>query len=457
MMHPSSFSIRNADISYNYKQSFYTQFNNGFANRQNCIISKSKFSYFLQPVFNILNGPDSDINREDIFGERPKINQNAANLTVYESLFQECKGNDGGVFFVVFNGDVIIEKTNFVNCSASGRGGVIFYYGSTLTISESCFSYCTSNKDGYCIFCANGRKTVKIDQCHFYDSKGGKSTTVFLNGFDVSTKMINCTNSNIDSTLFDGSDDLNDLIIATSFSISPSYHFTFEMIEINNNSGPFILYFDQTDQVDSIQNINIINCKLVSEDDTKSLFYLTNGNSIVQQCCFILNQDYNDNNQLNLFLTTDQSTMKLQNCFFSLPASSIITNNPQLTIDSSVQFAASNFNTIKNIKSEGCWDQNRFKFREPKTYQKVIISVVVILIFVVGFVFMIVEACNDEKEHKELLKVQEYNEMQNEMIQNEARQQFEEEMKQNSEMSRPSLLKTNYGNVNNEKEEVSKQ
>lgn len=459
MMQPSYFSIRNADISYNYMQPFYSQFNNGLKNKRNCIVSRSIFSHFLQPVFSILNGPDSDINREDVYGERPKIDQNASNLTVFESLFRACQGIDGGVFFIVFSGEVIIEKTNFVNCSASGRGGVIFFYGSSLTISESCFSCCFSKSDGYSIFCANGRKTIKIDKCHFYDSKGGKSTTVFLNGFDVSTTNLNCTNSNVDSSLFDESekDADNDLIIASSFSISPSHHFAFEMIEINNNSGPSIIYLDQTDQVDSITNVNIVNCQLTNNEqkDYNSIIVLTKGTTVIKNWGFIFD-DYNSNTPLILLYTSDQSTLTLQNCFFSLPESSISTDDPQLIIESSVQFAASNIGNIKFVKSEGCWDQSRFKFREPKTHQKIIISIVVILIFVFGFIFMIVEACKDEKKHKELLKLQEYNEQQNEMIQENAKNQIDNdiELRQKSEMSSPSLIRTNYANRNEESYEI---
>ena len=421
MMQPSCFSIQNAEISYNYLHSFYNQFNNGIKNKRKCIVSRCKFSHFLQPVFSILNGPDSDINRDDIIGERPKIDLNAANLTVYESLFQSCKGIDGGVFFIVFGGDVIIEKTNFVNCSASGRGGVIFFYGSGLTISESCFSSCTAQSDGYCIFCANGRKTFTLGQCHFYDSKG-KSSAVFLKGFDVSIKNLNCTNSNVDSSLLEESE-IKDTIVVSSFYIFPTHHFIFEMIEINNNSGPFILNLEFTDQTDTIQNVNIINCQLTSDkqEGSTSLLFLTDGTTVLNKWGFIFaDSTFNDNNPLVLFTSDDDSTLTLQDCFFSLPKTSISTENPQLTIDSSVEFGSSKTGNVKFVKSEGCWNQNRFKFREPKTHQKIIISIVVILIFVIGFVFMIIEACNDEKKHKELLKAQEYNEMQNELIQGNA-------------------------------------
>lgn len=448
MMHPSYFSIQNSEISYNFLQPFYNQYNDGLKGKKNCIFSGCKFSHFLKPVFNVLNGPDSDINRKDIIGERPKIDQNAANLTVFESLFQECKGNDGGVFFIVFNGDVIIEKSNFVNCSAQGRGGVIFFYGASLTILESCFSFCQSKTDGYCIFCASGRKKVDVEQCHFYESKGGLSTAVFLSGFDITTKKLNCTNSNVDSSLLDGSeiDDVIDLLISSSFYLSPSHFFSFEMNEIVNNTGPYIIYFDKTDQVDTIQNVNIINCKLANEKST-SLIYLTDGTTIFKNWGFVFadssSQVFNSNNPLVIFTSSDNSTLTLQNCFFSLPESSI-SKDSRLVIDSSVKFGTSDKAKVDFIKTEGCWNQNRFIFREPKTYQKVIISVVVILIFLIGFIFMIVEACRDEKKHKELLKAQEYNEMQNELIQgDEISKQNEDELMRKKELSEKLLQSVN--------------
>lgn len=419
---PSYFSISRSTISRNLNQPFYSEFNDAIPSTKSCHVYKSHFSHFLVPVFSILNGPDSDFNRQDIYNQQPTINLKAPNLTVYESLFSDCKGKDGGVFFVVFEGDVIIEKTNFINCSAEGKGGVIFYYGSILTITQSCFTSCTSTNDGFSIFAARSKAQATIEQTHFYLSEGGKSSTVFIEGFDIITKNLNCTNSAYNEKLNTDSEDSS--VLATAFFLSPMHFFSFEMNEINNNSGFSLLHLANLDQVDSIQNINIINCNIMEDLNSASLsnsmLFFTQGTVVFRNWAIVINDEQLKSQYMSKPLsfmdTDDSSTLDIDNSYFSL-SKTCFSFNTYVTLGSSVNFDSSNQISLKEVSSKGCWAQSRFIFQEPKTYKKVIVALVVAALFIVGFAFLIYEACQDQKEHKELLQQTQNNEMLNETYQ----------------------------------------
>ncbi|OHT12821.1 hypothetical protein TRFO_17173 [Tritrichomonas foetus] len=387
------------------------------------------FSNFLDSSIQISS---LSFNRDDIY-QRPIFSPSTtSNLTITESFFTNCSSFDGGAFFVVFNGPVIIEKSNFVNCFCSDKGGVLFMYGLSLSIKQTCFSQ-ISAQEGFSIFCSRSKSKTLIENSHFFNNTG-ESSTVYVYGFDVEMKNNNCSHSKASSI--------------STFSVAPSHSFIFTMQVFHECDGGNIIHLETTDSADTITNCIVVNCYLTSTSTSKniksdtfenqnndvanldSLFYFVDGTTVLVDWSFIMKND-----KYVFSRSNDNSTLIISNSFFSAKKENVEFDD-FTTIQDSVKFGDSTLIAINFINTQICWNQNRYKFREPKVFQKVIIAVIVIVLFVGAFVYMIVEACKDEKEHKDLLKQTEYNEALNNEIQLDDLDQLAKEKKGKEELAK---------------------
>ena len=122
---------------------------------------------------------------------------NSTEVTIQNSIFEDCNADEGGALFAEFIGDLVLDNTMFVNCESNefsggaaylknitsievsgcifdncevltvGEGGGIFITEvDTILMMNSSFSNCTAASSGGGLY-FNECQSVKIDSCSF--------------------------------------------------------------------------------------------------------------------------------------------------------------------------------------------------------------------------------------------------------------------------------------------------
>lgn len=350
-------------------------------------VSGGHFAHFLSHV--ICSESVTSIYREDIIA-RPTLDLNGENITVNESLFRDIRSQtDGGAIFAIFPGDVILYQVAFLRVASDAKGGTIFFHGNNLTILSCCFTQCSADQ-GMAIFNARTKNMTRFGQCHCFNLSG-TSYGVYSYSFVTEIKNSNFTRSQAtgDGSAFyvqtvrtvDVSDSVFQENKGKSLFVTEGIYRTFEFIRCNcfSNSG------------DSC--VNVIGYDLVLKEWAFARNTLTNLASS----------------------SSADVTLTLTDCQFDKTKDELAAP-VWATFSSGCQFSVEGAVDIPVVQTGVCWDQNRYKFEEPKLYKKIIIGCVFGLCFVIVIIILIAKDCQDKKRMNELIAEHEANEGLNEHI-----------------------------------------